>query len=79
MTVEIDEEYPWHLEWLWVSGYSTLATLVMVFNLLIIFSVGKNKYLHFSLHYAVIAMALRSVSLSSSIASSSSFSETFSE
>ena len=59
MNVEIREELPWHLEWVWVSGYSTLATLVIVFNLALLVSIGKNRYLHFSFHYAVIAMALR--------------------
>ena len=29
----IVEELPWHLEWLWVSGYSTLATLTIVAQL----------------------------------------------
>ena len=59
MNVDIREGLPWHLEWVWVSGYSTLATLVIVFNLALLVSIGKNRYLHFSFHYAVIAMALR--------------------
>ena len=59
MNVDIREELPWHLEWVWVSGYSTLATLVIVFNLALLVAIGKNRYLHFSFHYAVIAMAVR--------------------
>lgn len=52
-------EAAWPLEWVWVSGYSSLATLVIVTNLVLIAAIGKNKYLHFSFHYAVIALALR--------------------
>ena len=52
-------EAGWPVEWVWVSGYSSLATLVILTNLLLIAAIGKNKYLHFSFHYAVIALALR--------------------
>jgi len=54
-------EAAWPLEWVWVSGYSSLATLVIVTNLVLIAAIGKNKYLHFSFHYAVIALALRNI------------------
>ena len=44
-----------------VGGYSTLSTLVLIFNLLILFSVAKNKYLHYTTHYVMVTLALRSV------------------
>ena len=44
-----------------VGGYSCLSTLVLIFNLLILFSVAKNKYLHYTTHYVMVALALRSV------------------
>ena len=50
---------PWHTEWAWVGGYSSLATLVILANVLLIFSVGKNKFLHYSFHYVVVALSLR--------------------
>ena len=61
MTAELDtsEVLSWHWEWLWVSSYSTLGTLIFIFNGLLIFSVLKNKYLLFSFHYAIIAIAVR--------------------
>jgi len=61
MDVNVKKELDWHYEWLWVSGYSTLATLVLVFNLVLIVSIINNRYLHFSFHYAIIAMALRNI------------------
>ena len=42
-----------------VGGYSTLSTLVLIFNLLILFSVAKNKYLHYTTHYVMVTLALR--------------------
>jgi len=47
------------IEWIWVGGYSTLSTLVLIFNLLILFSVAKNKYLHYTTHYVMVTLALR--------------------
>ena len=52
---------PWYIEWAWVGGYSSLSTLVIIFSLLIIVSVAKNKFLHYSFHYVVVALALRLV------------------
>ena len=52
---------PWYIEWAWVGGYSSLSTLVIIFNLLIIVSVAKNKFLHYSFHYVVVALSLRLV------------------
>ena len=51
------------VEWVWVGGYSTLSTLVLIFNLLILFSVAKNKYLHYTTHYVMVALALRSANI----------------
>ena len=50
---------PWYFEWAWVGGYSSLSTLLIIFNLLIIVSVAKNKFLHYSFHYVVVALSLR--------------------
>jgi len=58
---KIVEELPWHLEWIWVSGYSTIATLTIIFNMVLMFAIGKNRFLHFSFHYAIIAMGLRNI------------------
>ena len=52
---------PWYVEWAWVGGFSSLSTLVIIFNLLIIVSVAKNKFLHYSFHYVVVALSLRLV------------------
>ena len=41
------------------DGYGAVAVLIVILNTLMLFSIGKNRYLHFSFHYAVIAMALR--------------------
>jgi len=49
------------IEWIWVGGYSTLSTLVLIFNLLILFSVAKNKYLHYTTHYVMVTLALRNL------------------
>lgn len=55
------EEPSWYIEWAWVGGYSSASTLVLIFNLLIIFSVAKNKFLHYSFHYVVVALSLRNI------------------
>ena len=49
----------WGVEWAWVGGYTSLATLVTLFNFLLFFSVIKNRFLHYSFHYVVLALALR--------------------
>lgn len=49
------------VEWLWVGGYSMVSTLVLIFNLLILFSVAKNKYLHYTTHYVMVALACRNL------------------
>eukprot|EP00092_Neocalanus_flemingeri_P021172 GFUD01022946.1.p1 GENE.GFUD01022946.1~~GFUD01022946.1.p1 ORF type:complete len:375 (-),score=85.63 GFUD01022946.1:119-1243(-) len=51
----------WYIEWAWVGGYSSLSTLVFIFNILIFFSVGKNKFLHYSFHYLIVALSLRNL------------------
>lgn len=55
------EELPWYVEWLWVGGYSSFTTLIIIFNMILLFSVGKNKYLHFSFHYVIVAVAIRNI------------------
>jgi energy-converting hydrogenase Eha subunit H len=52
---------PWSIEWAWLGGYSSLSTLVIIFDLLIIVSVAKNMFLHYSFHYVVVALSLRLV------------------
>ena len=37
------EEAWWGVAWAWVSGYSAISTLVTVFNVVIVFSVARNK------------------------------------
>ena len=37
-------------EWFWVFGYGTLSVLVFIFNTLILFSIGKNRFLHTNTH-----------------------------
>ena len=56
------EALAWGLEWAWVGVFTSLATLVIIFNILLVFSVIKNSFLHYSFHYVVIAMALRYLS-----------------
>lgn len=51
----------WVEEWAWVGGYSTLSTLVVIFNLLLLFSVAKNKFLHYGTHWVVLALSLRNL------------------
>jgi len=46
------------VEWAWVGGYTTLSTLVVIFNLLIFFSVIMNKFCHYGFHYVVLALSL---------------------
>ena len=50
---------PWYVEWAWVGGYSSLSTLVIITNLFIVFSVAKNKFLHYSFNYVVVVLSLR--------------------
>ncbi|XP_023334440.1 uncharacterized protein LOC111705927 [Eurytemora carolleeae] len=45
----------------WVTGYSSLSTLVIIFNSILFFSVGKNSYLHYSTHYTVLVLAVRNI------------------
>jgi len=49
------------IDWVWVAGYSSLSTLVIILNLLVFFSIGKNSYLHYSTHYTVLAIAIRNI------------------
>jgi len=49
------------MEWAWVGAYSSVSTLVFIFNILIFFSVGKNKFLHYSFHYVIVALSVRNL------------------
>jgi len=51
----------WYIEWAWVGGYSSISTLVFIFNIIIFFSIGKNKFLHYSFHYVIVALSLRNL------------------
>ena len=61
--MEEDNDW-WEMSWIWVAGYTSLSTLVLVFNLVIIYSVLSNKYLRYSFHYVMIVLSLRSSNLS---------------
>ena len=50
---------PWYVEWAWVGGYSSVSTMVIITNILIGFSVAKNKFLHYSFNYVVVVLSLR--------------------
>ena len=50
---------PWYVEWAWVGGYSSVSTMVIITNILIMFSVAKNKFLHYSFNYVVVVLSLR--------------------
>jgi len=50
---------PWYVEWSWVGGYSSLSMLVIITNMMLFFSVVKNKFLHYSFNYVVVALSLR--------------------
>ena len=49
----------WGVAWAWVGGYSATATLVTIFNMIIVFSVATNKYLHYSYNYVLVILSLR--------------------
>jgi len=61
MEKSINTHDSWYIEWAWVGGYSSVSTLVFIFNILIFFSVGKNKFLHYSFHYVIVALSLRNL------------------
>ena len=53
----------WGVTWAWVGGYSAISTLVIIFNIIIVFSVISNKYLHYSYNYVIVMLSLRFVDL----------------
>ena len=50
----------WGISWAWVCGYSSLATLVVVFNIVLLASVVSNRYLHYSYNYVLVMLSIRS-------------------
>jgi hypothetical protein len=44
-----------------VCDYSSLATLVVVFKIVLLVSVVSNKYLHYSYNYVLVMLSIRSV------------------
>ena len=50
---------PWYEEWAWVGGYSSVATLVIIFNILLVVAVAKNSFLHYSFHYVMVILSIR--------------------
>merc|ERR1711892_744349 len=42
-----------------VGGYSSVCTMVIITNILIMFSVAKNKFLHYSFNYVIVVLSLR--------------------
>ena len=54
------EADPWlDLSWAWVGGYTSISTLVIVLNTLLLFSVIMNKYLHYSYNYVLVMLSIR--------------------
>ena len=49
----------WVISWAWVGGYTSLSTLVVVFNSVLLFSVVTNKYLHYSYNYVLVILSIR--------------------
>ena len=49
----------WGVAWAWVAGYSAVSTLVIIFNIVIVFSVLSNRYLHYSYNYVIVMLSLR--------------------
>ena len=49
----------WGVTWAWVGGYSATSTLVIIFNIIIVFSVVSNKYLHYSYNYILVMLSIR--------------------
>ena len=49
----------WGVAWAWVGGYSSVSTLVIVFNTVLLFSVVMNKYLHYSYNYVLVMLSIR--------------------
>ena len=37
-------------EWFWVFGYGAVSVLIVILNTLMLFSIGKNKFLHTNTH-----------------------------
>ena len=37
-------------EWFWVFGYGTAAVIVIVANIMVLCSIGKNAFLHTNTH-----------------------------
>jgi len=59
---EVSESSPWWgLSWAWVGGYTSVSTLVIVFNSVLLFSVITNKYLHYSFNYVLVMLSIRNV------------------
>jgi len=61
MEKSINTNDSWYMEWAWVGGYSSISTLIFIFNILIFFSIGKNKFLHYSFHYVIVVLSLRNI------------------
>ena len=54
-----DSDQWWGVTWAWVGGYSATSTLVIIFNIIIVFSVVSNKYLHYSYNYILVMLSIR--------------------
>ena len=49
----------WGVSWAWVGGYTSMSTLVVVFNSVLLLSVMTNKYLHYSYNYVLVMLSIR--------------------
>jgi hypothetical protein len=61
MVLNVNASMEWKAEWAWVGGYSAIAVVIVIFNLLLFFSVAKNSFLHYSTHYVFLALAIRNI------------------
>lgn len=48
-------------EWMWVGGYSSVFTVIVILVIAICCSIAKNRFLLSSTHYTIIALGLRNV------------------
>lgn len=53
--------WAWGLEWVWVGGYSAAATTILLTNCMLLVSVIRNRYLHYTFNYVVFALSLRNI------------------
>jgi len=53
--------WAWGIEWVWVGGYSTASTTIILLNFMLFISIIRNRYLHYSFNYVVFALSFRNI------------------